>query len=167
MSAKGLAGSWGAAVLLLVVFVSGALVGAAGMRVLDGRDPGDRVEDVPLGNRGDRRPRPPRVPGGRFMEALGERLDLTDAQQEEIETILEGRQRQAQRVFESIGPRMRASIDSMEAEIRAVLTEEQQAAYADLLAESRGREGWDGRRGPPGGRPFPRGPNRGRPPPNL
>jgi hypothetical protein len=163
-----LGATWiGATVLLLIVFVSGALLGAAGMRIMDWPDDADRTVDAQPRNPGDRMNPGMRPPGGRFLRALEERLDLTEQQREEVDDILDRRQRHAREIFESIGPRVRASIDSMEAEIRAVLTDEQVAAYADFLAESRGREGWDGRRGrPPEGPRFPGDPNRRRRPPS-
>lgn len=94
-----------------------------------------------------------RRPGGP-MEAFRE-LDLTAEQREGIRTILEASRPLVDSVFGSTMPRMSAIHDSVRAEIRALLTPEQQERF-DAMAPR-----WE-RRGPMPGRP---GMRRGPPPP--
>jgi Spy/CpxP family protein refolding chaperone len=56
-------------------------------------------------------------------------LDLTPAQTDTLRAIFAAGQRQSLRVLRELEPRMRAEMDSVNAEIRAVLTPEQRARF--------------------------------------
>lgn len=106
-------------VVLVVMFAIGALTGAATMRVATGEesDPQERSES--------------RRPG------LFETLQLTDEQQTQVDEIMERRRAQVDAFWKENGPELRAIMDSARAEIRAVLTPEQQALEEQFRAERR------------------------------
>ncbi len=136
---------------LLVVFVAGALVGAAVER---GRHDGPG------------RDRPPRVarrgPPPMFAEGspLAERLKLTPAQRDSIERITERDRVRADSVFRETRRGMRARFDSTITAVEAVLTPEQRAEWQKIRQEMRERDRQDRRerrrgRGGPGGPGIP------------
>lgn len=101
----------------------------------------------------------------RRMDAFQRRLNLTDEQRAQIEAIFakhhERMQQLKEEVFEGCGQPLRNEMDAMDAEIRALLDEEQKQAFDQLRAERQRR----GLQRPPGrhGRGWGRGP--GPPPP--
>lgn len=113
--------------LLLVTFVTGALVGAAANRVVREASPRVEREDE---RRRDRRP---------STEDFLSQLELTAEQDARIDSILDLRRGQIDRIWKDMRPRMRALGDSARVEIASVLTEEQRAAYEAFLAEQRAR----------------------------
>jgi Spy/CpxP family protein refolding chaperone len=68
-------------------------------------------------------------------ERLAQRLNLTAEQQEAIQEIMERRRTESSSLLEEIYPRLRASLDSMHAEIRALLTEEQAEGFDRFQGE--------------------------------
>lgn len=66
-----------------------------------------------------------------------ERLDLTSAQRERVDAILERRRGSMEAIWRETGPRMRALVDSTEAEIRQVLRPEQRERFDQLKEERR------------------------------
>jgi Spy/CpxP family protein refolding chaperone len=131
------------AALLVAAFSTGALAGAAGDRLLARDDDHDRrgvgfAGGHPRGARGH-------VFEKRIM--LFEPLDLSEEQRDRIGEILERRREQMAESWRRIRPQLGALVDSTHAEIRALLTPEQQRAF-DRLREDRLRlrHRW-GRRG--------------------
>ena len=153
-----------AAALLIAVFLAGILGGAAGTKMMDrrvGRHGGDQPDRFDrLGStrpwmRGteegaDRRGLMPMW----FTDRLARELDLTEEQREGIKDILDSRRQQADELMEQIGPRLKAELDSMQLEIRALLSPEQQLLF-DQFQEREGermfRRMSNPMRGPPPG----------------
>lgn len=116
-------------VLLLVVFVAGALAGAASERVM-------RADDAP---------RPPR--GGGEMrggsrrllqdEQFARALQLTTEQRAQIKTIMDRRDEQARKVWAEAEPRLRAVGDATRSEIQKVLTPAQVEKLEAEIAKRR------------------------------
>lgn len=105
--AKGLA-------LLAVAFVVGALCGAAAARMLSERQPGGFVTV----------PGPAEVTG---VPPVYNELGLSDAQRRRIEQILRSARPETDSLVQATLPRLRALADSIDREMRAVLTPEQRA----------------------------------------
>lgn len=106
-------------VVLVVMFAIGALAGAATMRVAAGEESDPRA----------------RSESGR--PGLFETLQLTDEQQAQVDEIMERRRAEVDAFWKQNGPQLRAIMDSARAEIRAVLTPEQQALEEQFRAERR------------------------------
>ncbi len=137
------------AVLIVLIFVVGVLAGGAVERVRASRE-------KPM--------RPFRQPGE--LPRPFARLGLTEEQRTEISEIFESGRPRAESVMQELMPHLRAINDSIQAQIREVLTPEQ-AAILDEEFERRvmQRGGMDGRGmrpfmpdSPPGGRIRPRRP---------
>jgi Spy/CpxP family protein refolding chaperone len=133
---------------LLVVFVAGALVGAA----------------VERGRGDDRGPRRPprearRGPPPMFAEGspVAQRLKLTAAQRDSIERITERDRVRADSVFRETRRGMRARFDSTMTALEAVLTPGQRVEWRKIREEMRERDRQD-RRERRGGRGGPDGP---------
>lgn len=130
---------------LLVVFVAGALVGAAVER---GRGDDDRGPRRPP--RGERRGPPPMFAEG---SPVAQRLKLTPAQRDSIEKITERDRMRADSVFRETRRGMRSRFDSTMMAVEAVLTPEQRTEWQKIRQEfeSRDRREGRGRRGGGGG----------------
>lgn len=119
-----------AMLVLFTTFAAGALVGLASEQVLDANEP-ERVET--------RRGRGPhRNPFAR-QGMLAERLQLTEEQRAEIESILAADRAKTDSMFREIRPRLRARYDSTTSRIREVLTVEQQEEFDRYRQERRER----------------------------
>jgi Spy/CpxP family protein refolding chaperone len=115
------------ALLLMVTFVAGALVGAAANRVLEAR-PVTALASAPVSaGCADRDP------------DIFATLALTPEQRERVDEVLARRREQADAFWKESGPRLSELMDSTRAEIRTVLTPEQRAEYDRLRAERRER----------------------------
>lgn len=105
-------------ILLLVVFVAGALAGAASERVM-------RADEAPAMRRGGAS----EMRGGsrRLLqdERFANELQLTAEQRTQVKAIMERRDREAKRVWAEAEPRLKAVGDATREEIRKVLTAEQ------------------------------------------
>lgn len=102
-----------ALVLLLVVFVIGALTGAAIERA--------------------RRPRPfGPPPHDGLPPQMREELQLTEAQSQRVDEILARSRPRTDAVLDRFMPQLRALTDSIRAEMRTVLTPEQQQIFDRL-----------------------------------
>lgn len=146
---------------LLVVFVAGALVGAAVER---GRHDGRRADRPP---REARRGPPPMFAEG---SPVARRLNLTAAQRDSIEKITERDRVRADSVFRETRRGMRSRFDSTMMAVEAVLTPQQRAEWQKIRQEFDTRDRREGRgrrgRGGPGRRGGPDGPGEpGTPPP--
>lgn len=124
--------------LLLVTFVGGLLAGAAVERTV--KSPEERM--FPRGEREairgehDGPGRDART--SRFLD----QIDLSEAQQAEIESILERGKTEAREFWMNEGARLREIVEETRADIVAVLTPEQRERFEELRDRRRG-----GRRG--------------------
>lgn len=137
--------------IVLGTFLAGALAGAGLARSL--RPP--TREEPPLQHRGPPVPLPLRE------------LGLTPAQDEQVKQIVERHRPELEAIVRESFPRVRAVNQRIEAEVRALLTPEQQKLLEQLQAR-RPPPGMHGpRHGPPGGPPPApgEGPPPGLPPP--
>lgn len=141
------------AVLVLVgVFVAGALAGAAAGRLLQAREPtptfvpGRMVGRPPIG-RGE--PRPGQLRRSPAL-MLQRRLDLTDEQAARVEEVFEARRERIEAILREVEPRMQAQRDSTDIELRSILTDEQREAFDEMIREQRVVRVF---RGIPAGRP--------------
>ena len=141
--------SWSTWMVIIGVFVAGALGGAAARSLVWVGSGGPRLtfgEEEPATARADRR-RGPRSPSGfhgrseRFAAYLQESLALTPEQADQVGAILEARERETHALLESIEPRMREALERTESEIRDVLNDEQKGQFDELVKEGRRRYG--------------------------
>ncbi|HWA41042.1 MAG TPA: periplasmic heavy metal sensor [Gemmatimonadales bacterium] len=114
---------WKAVVLLLAVFLAGALVGGVVCRLRP-----------PMGGGRD--------PNG-MIGHLTEELKLTQAQQDSIKAVLERWRPQMDSTWAEVRPRIETVRDSIRSDIAKQLTPEQRAAYEAMLARhhEQGRSG--------------------------
>lgn len=131
----------GAALALLLVFGAGVAAGVALERVWLDDGPGDRAAEQRDGDRDDRE--------HTVIERFSEELELTDAQQVRIDTILAGVRDRMHEMWSEVRPRYRAVVDSARGRIEEVLTEEQAERYRELLRREAERrdDRWDGDEG--------------------
>jgi Spy/CpxP family protein refolding chaperone len=140
------------AALLVAVFALGGLAGGGGTYAWLRRDDAVGGED-------DRAARSPRR-----LRALERSLDLTADQSARVRAIMgqsgDQRRQLAQEMYDRCGDGLRAHHDAVSAQIRALLTPEQQARFDVIASQQRERfpfggptRGGDGRRrGPRGDR---------------
>lgn len=111
---------------LLVVFLLGGVVGA-GVTHAQARHRGDRGESFEH----------------RRLDAMTRRLGLDDAERQKVGAILDKHRDETRRLtremFDSCGASLKTEREQADAEIRAVLRPDQQAAYDALLKEQRER----------------------------
>lgn len=107
--------------VLAIMFMVGALTGAATMRVAEGDRSGPRESAESRERRPD----------------LFERLELTPEQKAQVDAIMERRREELESFWTEHGPLLRAITDSARAEMRAVLTPEQRTIEEQFRAERR------------------------------
>ena len=73
------------------------------------------------------------------MEAMARKLDLDAAQREKVQRIFEAHEDERRQVFDRCAPEHRALKSKIDAEIRALLTPEQQKKFDELDQEKRGQ----------------------------
>lgn len=131
----------GAALALLLVFGAGVAAGVAVERVWFDDGPGDRAAEQREGDRDDRE--------HTVIERFSEELELTDAQETRIDTILAGVRDRMHEMWSEVRPRYRSVVDSARGRIEEVLTEEQAERYRELLRREAERrdDRWDGDEG--------------------
>ncbi len=132
--------------LLLIVFLIGGLAGFAIEHARAPRFPGRGMGGPPF-----QRPRG-------LSPGLRDELKLTAEQETKINGILENGRPRTDAVLDQFLPRLRLVADSIRAEVRAVLTPEQQAIFdrqQPAFGPPLDREGFRG--GPPGAGPPPEG----------
>ncbi|HWQ53500.1 MAG TPA: hypothetical protein VN442_07430 [Bryobacteraceae bacterium] len=113
------------AVYLLLVFLSGALVGAFGYRLY--------MVNTVMSDKG-----PPRTPEEfrrRYVQELTARLHLSEDQVQKLQHIVENTGQRIREVHERSKPDMKAIEVSQYEQIRAMLTEDQRAEYEKMRAE--------------------------------
>ncbi|MBR9990334.1 MAG: hypothetical protein KFH98_11295 [Gemmatimonadetes bacterium] len=104
--------------VLAIMFSVGALTGAATMRVTTAEETRTQQGET-------RRP------------DLFETLELTGEQRTQVDAIMERRRDEVDAFWKEHGPELRAIMDSVRAEIRTVLTPEQQALEEAFRADRR------------------------------
>jgi Spy/CpxP family protein refolding chaperone len=136
------------ALFVLAVFVaglaSGVLIGRWTGGPLSPPD-GPRIGMGPGMGRGGG---PAGPPPGRLIERLQRDLDLTSEQRTQIEQIFEARRPRLEAVQREVQARAAEEQRDLQAEIRTVLTPEQQQRFDRWLEQPRGRGSRGGR--PPG-----------------
>ena len=114
---------------LLIVFMLGTLVGGASSRALFQR-------------RDERILRDPRMFEQRRMHALARRLDLSDAEADQVRAIMAKygaeRRQLTHEMLDRCGGPLRDQKTRMDAEIRAQLAPAQQTRYDRLIQDSKG-----------------------------
>ena len=142
MSAK-----YSAVAVLAAVFFAGIASTLAVLRVVEHRDVPSWEERDRRPDR-DRRPFPggPGGPGGlaelarmELTDRLAQRLGLSDDQRAELDSIMERRRQRAQALMRDLMPRLQGQTDSLQAEIEAVLTPEQQEVFREFARGDRER----------------------------
>lgn len=120
--------------LVLAVFIAGGAAGAAFDHVLF-QDEGAR------GERRDHDHDDDRNRDDRGRRRYLDDLNLSADQQTRVDSILERRRRETKQFWDTQGPRLRAIVDSAEAEVLRVLTPEQRDQLDSLRASRRSRSG--------------------------
>ena len=138
-----------AAALLISVFIAGALGGVVGTKLMDRRSWRDgMVRSGHMERPGGRPSRMKGMEGGAdprglmpmwFSDRLAHELDLDEEQREIIQNILESRRERADDILEKVGPTLKAELDSMSIEIRAILTPDQQLLFDQFHERERER----------------------------
>lgn len=124
--------TWKASLLLIATFAGGALAGGAVIAMAD-RDklPGRKSHHHHPGS-------------DDHIEFMSRKLDLTPAQKDTVQSILERHKPAMDSIWRQLGPRFETIKDSISNEIRRQLTPEQQQAYTEMI-----RRFEEERRGPP------------------
>jgi hypothetical protein len=124
--------TWKATLLLIAVFAGGALAGGAVVGLAD-RDklPG-------------RQPHHHHTGSSDHIDYMSRKLNLTPAQKDSVQAILERYKPAMDSIWRQLGPRFETIKDSISNEIRRQLTPEQQTAYTEMI-----RRFEEERRGPP------------------
>ena len=123
--------------LLFIIFVAGALAGAAGERVMRADD---RPHRAGRAGGGELRGGPRRL---LLDEQFARELGLSAEQRTEIKTILDRRDKQAKAVWHEVEPRLKSVGDATKAEIQKVLRPEQQQKLDAEIAKR--HAAWKGR----------------------
>lgn len=126
---------WIAAAVLALTFLAGGLAGAA--VALLARRPGFphevRLERIHL----PEVPPAPGAPGGpvfykRLGDEFGAELGLDENQSARIDSLMDIQRRKADSLLGSMGPRLKALMDSTNADIEALLTDEQRQRFHEM-----------------------------------
>lgn len=127
---------------LLLVFLSGVVVGAVGYRLYTAQ---------PAAATTERRPSPEEF-RRRYVEMMKTRLRLTDEQLAQLNAILDETRELFKKYEEKSRAEKQAIRDHQIAKINAMLTEEQRAEYAKIRAEreAKRRQMEKEHHGPPG-----------------
>lgn len=116
--------------LLFGAFVVGAAVGAVADRYLITGSAAEQSGESAVHDR-DRRQS--------YMEWLAAELELTDDQRQHVAAVLERNREEVRALWQETRPAFEELKTRLRAEVREVLTQEQQVAYDSLLARDRGR----------------------------
>ncbi|GAF82521.1 unnamed protein product [marine sediment metagenome] len=76
---------------------------------------------------------------GRMVNRLSSKLQLTDEQKTEIESIIETHRPEMKKLRESIGEKMKTLKNTMHQDIKKVLTDEQQSGKFEEIIKKHGR----------------------------
>ncbi len=116
-----------AATLLLAVFAAGAVFGGVASRALGIGDP---TPEVRRHSRTESTRRP------NYAERLEIELTLTMEQRAEVDSILQRQQSEMQLLWSQMRPQFDALREGVREQIMAILYEDQQARYRELIARS-------------------------------
>ncbi len=116
------------AVYLLLVFLSGALVGAFGYRLYS-------VNVVAS----SRQPRSAEEYRRSYVEMMTSRLQLSAEQVENLEKIMDGTRQRYHEIYGRFRPELKAIETAQYEQIRAMLNETQKAEYEKIRAEREAR----------------------------
>ena len=116
--------------LLIITFIAGALAGAAALRVLNAEHPHEVRRDPRMMRGGPRR----LLLDDQFSKELG----LTADQRTRIKAILDRRDTEARKMWESMEPKFHAFGKQVHDEIQKVLTPEQQKKLDAAIEQRRG-----------------------------
>ena len=126
---------WIAAAVLALVFLAGGLAGAA--IALFARRPALPQERMLERIHLPEVPPAPGAPGGpvfykRLGDEFGAELGLGAEQARRVDSLMHIQRQKADSLLESMGPRLKALMDSTNADIESVLTEEQRARFREM-----------------------------------
>jgi Spy/CpxP family protein refolding chaperone len=120
---------WKSIVGVLVVFLLGALAGAAIVHRVDRQS----VEGVLSGRRG--------ATADLIVRRLTRSLDLDPAQQDQVRAIVTETRHDIGEIRKPVQPQIEATIERSRARVRAILRPEQQEKFDRIQAERRKRRG--------------------------
>lgn len=147
--------SWKVILATMVIFGTGVVTGGLLVRHADhGRD------RRPQHATGAVRQAQPNVAGVmriEFLRRMERELDLTPAQREPIDKVLQEGQERMKKLMDTVEPRRREEFKKTMDEFRAVLTPEQQKRFDDLVKQQQQRAREQRKAVPPRERP-PQGP---------
>ena len=147
--------SWKVILATMVIFGTGVVTGGLLVRHVDhGRD------RRPQHATGAVRPAQPSAAGVmriEFLRRVERELDLTPAQREPIDKVLQEGQERMKTLMDTVEPRRREEFKKTMEEFRAVLTPEQQKRFDDLVKQQQQRAREQRKGGPSRERP-PQGP---------
>lgn len=109
-----------AAVVVIMAFVAGIIVGVAGVHLWHVRGP-HRMQVHGM-----------RFMSDRVLHRLDRELDLSAEQRTQIEKILVSRTNRIEAMWSGIGPQVRREIDATNSEIERVLNPDQRAKFQKL-----------------------------------
>jgi len=106
-----------AAIVVVVAFLAGIVIGVAGDRVWRFRHPGRHA---------------PHMMATLILHRLDHELDLTPQQHEAVKQILDVREQRVNALMSNVRPQIRQQIDATNAEIEKVLTPEQRVKFQQM-----------------------------------
>ena len=147
--------TWKVILATMVIFGTGVVTGGLMVRHVDhGRD------RRPQHSTASARPGQPTAAGVmriEFLRRVERELDLTPAQREPIDKVLQEGQERMKKLMDTVEPRRREEFKKTMEEFRAVLTPEQQKRFDDLVKQQQQRAREQRKAAPPRERP-PQGP---------
>lgn len=119
--------------LLVITFVAGALAGAAVIRVVSAESRDEKALSAP-------QPRPMRGSSRRLLldDAFAREIGLTTEQRTKLKSIFDRRDVEAKQMWDSFEPQLKQFGQQVHAEVREVLTPEQQAQFDAAIEKRRG-----------------------------
>ncbi|MEO8202111.1 MAG: hypothetical protein ABI679_16385 [Gemmatimonadota bacterium] len=112
---------WKASLLLISTFAVGALAGGTVMGMAQRRDSWDSDKRHHHHDSAD------------HVEFLTKELNLTPAQRDSVQAVLERYRPRMDTIWQQVGPRFETIKDSISNDIRRQLTPDQQATYTEMI----------------------------------
>jgi Spy/CpxP family protein refolding chaperone len=147
--------SWKVILATMVIFGTGVVTGGLLVRHVD--HGWDRRPQHATGAVRAAQPSAAGVMRIEFLRRVERELDLTPAQREPIDKVLQEGQERMKKLMETVEPRRREEFKKTMDEFRAVLTLEQQKRFDDLVKQQQQRAREQRKAAPPRERP-PQGP---------
>jgi len=133
---------WIALAVLLSLFLSGVAVGGVGVLLIRDPSPSHRSFPPPaVGARGGSPVSPRAFVSGEVVDRLTDELELNSDQRDSVDAIFRRHRAVTRDQLSAVYPRLRASVDSATAQIRRVLTPEQQARFDEMSIPAGGPRG--------------------------